>query len=152
MIEGSGSGFIPMTSGSGSKRPKNLWIRNTATYCMYTCQRFWANTMQESLYSYTNQAAGCRSSQNNQGISQKLQLRSSSYYQHAGCHTELVYLTVYCLQLVGGVILISPNWLCIFGHPIGLNQNYTDVNYNFLCACFTYYCCSIIFIHIFIVQ
>jgi len=29
MIEGSGSGFIPLTdgSGSGSKRPKNMWIR-----------------------------------------------------------------------------------------------------------------------------
>ncbi len=28
MIEGSGS--IPLTSGSGSTRPKNMWIRNTA--------------------------------------------------------------------------------------------------------------------------
>jgi hypothetical protein len=27
MIEGSGS--IPLTSGSGSGRPKNMWIRNT---------------------------------------------------------------------------------------------------------------------------
>jgi len=27
MIEGSGS--IPLTSGSGSERPKNVWIRNT---------------------------------------------------------------------------------------------------------------------------
>ncbi len=44
------------------------------------------------------------------------------------------------------------NWQCVFGHPIGLNQYYTDVNYNYFCACFTYYCCSIIFIHIFIVQ
>jgi hypothetical protein len=28
MIEGSGSGFIPLTrgSGSGSRRPKNIWI------------------------------------------------------------------------------------------------------------------------------
>ncbi len=33
MIEGSGSGSIPLTSGSGSWRPKNMWIRwirNTA--------------------------------------------------------------------------------------------------------------------------
>jgi hypothetical protein len=36
MIEGSGSrsrggfGSIPVTSGSGSGRPKNMWIRNTA--------------------------------------------------------------------------------------------------------------------------
>jgi hypothetical protein len=33
MIEGSGSiagsGYIPLTSGSGSGRPKNMWIRNT---------------------------------------------------------------------------------------------------------------------------
>jgi hypothetical protein len=27
MIEGSGSGSIPLTSGSGSGRPKNMWIR-----------------------------------------------------------------------------------------------------------------------------
>jgi hypothetical protein len=27
MIEGSGSGSIPPTSGSGSERPKNMWIR-----------------------------------------------------------------------------------------------------------------------------
>ncbi len=27
MIEGSGFGSIPMTNGSGSKRPKNMWIR-----------------------------------------------------------------------------------------------------------------------------
>jgi hypothetical protein len=27
MIKGSGSGFIPLTSGSGSGRPKNTWIR-----------------------------------------------------------------------------------------------------------------------------
>jgi hypothetical protein len=27
MIEGSGSGSIPLTSGSGSWRPKNMWIR-----------------------------------------------------------------------------------------------------------------------------
>jgi hypothetical protein len=27
MIEGSGSGYIPLTSGSGSGRPKNMWIR-----------------------------------------------------------------------------------------------------------------------------
>ncbi len=27
MIEGSGSGSIPLTSGSGSERPKNMWIR-----------------------------------------------------------------------------------------------------------------------------
>jgi len=42
MIEGSGSGSIPLTSGSGSGRPKNMWIRwirirwirirNTGTY------------------------------------------------------------------------------------------------------------------------
>ncbi len=36
MIEGSGSragsGSIPLTSGSGSGRPKNTWIRNTAWY------------------------------------------------------------------------------------------------------------------------
>jgi hypothetical protein len=33
MIEGSGvgSGSIPLTNGSGSGRPKNVWIRNTAT-------------------------------------------------------------------------------------------------------------------------
>jgi hypothetical protein len=33
MIEGSGSGSIPLTSESGSGRPKNMWIRwirNTA--------------------------------------------------------------------------------------------------------------------------
>jgi hypothetical protein len=30
MIEGSGSGSIPLTKGSGSERPKNTWIRNTA--------------------------------------------------------------------------------------------------------------------------
>jgi hypothetical protein len=32
MIEGSGSGSIPLTNGSGSGRPKNMWIRirNTA--------------------------------------------------------------------------------------------------------------------------
>jgi hypothetical protein len=27
MIEGSGSGSTPLTSGSGSGRPKNMWIR-----------------------------------------------------------------------------------------------------------------------------
>jgi len=27
MIEGSGSGSIPLTKGSGSRRPKNTWIR-----------------------------------------------------------------------------------------------------------------------------
>ncbi len=27
MIEGSGSGSIPLTSGSGSGRPRNIWIR-----------------------------------------------------------------------------------------------------------------------------
>ncbi len=27
MIEGSGSGSIPLTNGSGSMRPKNMWIR-----------------------------------------------------------------------------------------------------------------------------
>ena len=27
MIEGSGAGSIPLTSGSGSRRPKNIWIR-----------------------------------------------------------------------------------------------------------------------------
>jgi hypothetical protein len=27
MIEGPGSGSIPLTSGSGSERPKNMWIR-----------------------------------------------------------------------------------------------------------------------------
>jgi hypothetical protein len=27
---GSGSGCIPVTSGSGSGRPRNTWIRNTA--------------------------------------------------------------------------------------------------------------------------
>jgi hypothetical protein len=39
MIEGSGSGSIPLTSGSRSGRPKNMWIRirwirirNTGTY------------------------------------------------------------------------------------------------------------------------
>ncbi len=30
MIEGSGSGSIPLTNGSGSGRPKIMWIRNTA--------------------------------------------------------------------------------------------------------------------------
>jgi hypothetical protein len=32
MIEGSGAGSIPLTSGSGTGRPKNMWIRirNTA--------------------------------------------------------------------------------------------------------------------------
>ncbi len=29
MIEGSGAGSISQTSGSGSRRPKNMWIRNT---------------------------------------------------------------------------------------------------------------------------
>jgi hypothetical protein len=29
MIEGSGSGFVPLTTGSGSRRPKNIRIRNT---------------------------------------------------------------------------------------------------------------------------
>ncbi len=29
MIEGSGSGSTPLTNGSGSGRPKNMWIRNT---------------------------------------------------------------------------------------------------------------------------
>ncbi len=37
MIEGSGSGSIPLTNGSGSGRPKNMWvrwiwIRNTGSY------------------------------------------------------------------------------------------------------------------------
>ena len=27
MIEGAGSGSIPLTNGSGSRRPKNIWIR-----------------------------------------------------------------------------------------------------------------------------
>jgi hypothetical protein len=27
MIEGSGSGSIPLTNASGSRRPKNIWIR-----------------------------------------------------------------------------------------------------------------------------
>jgi hypothetical protein len=36
MIEGSGPGSMPLTSGSGSGRPKNMWIRirlrNTVIY------------------------------------------------------------------------------------------------------------------------
>ncbi len=36
MIEGSGSGSIPLTSGSGYGRPKNMWIRirNTGFCCL----------------------------------------------------------------------------------------------------------------------
>ncbi len=37
MIEGSGSGSIPLTSGSGSGRPKNMWIRirNAGIYSFF---------------------------------------------------------------------------------------------------------------------
>jgi hypothetical protein len=38
MIEGSGFGTIPLTSGSGSGRPINMWIRwirNTAVNCFF---------------------------------------------------------------------------------------------------------------------
>jgi hypothetical protein len=37
MIEGSGSGYgsIPLTSGSGSWRPKNMWIRLRNTAAKY---------------------------------------------------------------------------------------------------------------------
>jgi hypothetical protein len=38
VIEGSGSGSIPLTDGSGSRRPKNMWIRirirNTDVKCI----------------------------------------------------------------------------------------------------------------------
>jgi len=33
MIEG--SGYIPLTSGSGSRRPTNMWIRNNALQLQY---------------------------------------------------------------------------------------------------------------------
>jgi len=33
MIEGSGSGSIPLTSGYGSGRSKHMWIRNTGSNC-----------------------------------------------------------------------------------------------------------------------
>ncbi len=26
MLDGSGSGYVPLTNGSGSRRPKNIWI------------------------------------------------------------------------------------------------------------------------------
>jgi hypothetical protein len=35
MIEASGSGSVTLTSGSGSRRPKNIWIRNTGEYAHY---------------------------------------------------------------------------------------------------------------------
>jgi hypothetical protein len=37
MIEGSGSGSIPLTSGSGSGRPKNMWIRIRNTAPNFIC-------------------------------------------------------------------------------------------------------------------
>jgi hypothetical protein len=30
-----GSGYTPLTNGSGSGRPKNMWIRNTVNNCGY---------------------------------------------------------------------------------------------------------------------
>ena len=45
MIEKSGSGSIPLTSGSGSGRPKNMWIRihNTALKSLFLCERLTIN-------------------------------------------------------------------------------------------------------------
>jgi|LakMenEpi03Aug12_release.lakeMendotaPanAssembly.Ray.scaffolds.fasta_scaffold534179_2 hypothetical protein len=46
-------------------------------------------------------------------------------------NTKLVHLSV-LLLLIGGVILTSPTiGYALFGHPIGLNQDYRDVNYNY---------------------
>ncbi len=55
MIEGSrsgvGSGLIPLTSGSGSRRPKNMWIRNTVPH-IWLCTRSHLNFLiyQENLF------------------------------------------------------------------------------------------------------
>ncbi len=54
MTEGSGSGSIPLTNGSGSGRPENMWIRwiriririrlrNTAVQCTTCCIRYLAH-------------------------------------------------------------------------------------------------------------
>ncbi len=44
MIEGAGSGSIPLTNWSGSGRPKNMWIRNTAfkanIFSTNSCKKF----------------------------------------------------------------------------------------------------------------
>ncbi len=40
MIEGSGSGFIPLTRGSGSRRPKNIWIRQIPIWSRNTGRTF----------------------------------------------------------------------------------------------------------------
>jgi hypothetical protein len=64
MTEGSGSGSIPLTSGSGSRRLKNMWIRirNTATY----------------LHSYLVSTVGSTGSQCYPGSGSKFGVRSSS--------------------------------------------------------------------------
>jgi hypothetical protein len=38
MIEGSGSGSMPLTNGSGSMRPKNIRIRNTGKTLLFRFQ------------------------------------------------------------------------------------------------------------------
>jgi hypothetical protein len=49
MIEGSGSGSIPLTNGSGSRRPKKMWvrIRNTA---MRKCRVHSWNTTRKNIH------------------------------------------------------------------------------------------------------
>ena len=42
MIEGSESGSIPLTSGSGSGRPKNMWIRIRMQHCLKSGFVGWA--------------------------------------------------------------------------------------------------------------
>ncbi len=54
MIEGSGSGSISLTSGSGSERPKNMWIRwirirNTPALRISSC---WLDQVPEPAFAY----------------------------------------------------------------------------------------------------
>jgi hypothetical protein len=70
MIEGSGSGFgsIPPTNGSGSRRPKNMWIRRIRIQIRIRIPQHWSKTLVDPGSGSTSQRYGSG---------------SGSFYHHA---------------------------------------------------------------------
>ncbi len=55
VAEGSGSGAIPLTNGTGSGRPKNMWIRWIRIRIRNTGSRYWIKSSIRSMLSTTTQ-------------------------------------------------------------------------------------------------